>query len=73
MRYTNGLGVEIATDLSDLKYGEYKCTECNKIIERSEVITNNISTRISINGINFCSNKCKSENNKGYDRMVNSL
>jgi len=73
MRFIDGFGIEKATELSDLRYGEYKCIECNKIIERSEIITNNRSERITTNGINFCSSRCKGESNKGYDRRVNSL
>jgi len=70
MRYINGLGIEKATELIDLKYGEYKCTECDRIIERSEVITNTNGS-ITTNGINFCSTQCKSDSNRGYDQMVN--
>lgn len=70
MRYTNGLGQTIATELSDLKYGEYRCTECNKVITIEEVIPNDRGQSIATNSINFCSSKCRSENRNCYDRMV---
>jgi len=70
MRYVNGFGSTIATEFSDLKYGEYRCTECNKVIEREDVIPNDNGQSISTNSINFCSRRCRSESRKGYDRMV---
>lgn len=70
MRYINGLNQTIATELSDLKYGEYRCTECNKVIIREEIIPNNRGQSITTNSINFCSIRCRSENRNCYDRMV---
>lgn len=70
MRYINGLNQTIATELSDLKYGEYRCTECNKVIAKEEVIPNDRGQSIATNSINFCSIRCRSENRNGYDRMV---
>lgn len=70
MRYINGLNQTIATELSDLKYGEYRCTECNKVITREEVIPNDIGQSITTNSINFCSSRCRSKNRNGYDRIV---
>ena len=70
MRYVNGLNQTIATEHSDLKYGEYRCTECNKVITREQVISNDKGQSITTNSINFCSSKCRSENRNGYDRMV---
>ena len=70
MRYTNGLNQIIATELSDLKYGEYRCTECNKVITREQVIPNDIGQSIATNSINFCSSICRSKNRNGYDIMV---
>ena len=70
MRYLNGFNELIATEHSDLKYGEYRCTECNKVITREQVVPNNSSQNISTNSINFCSSGCRSESHKGYDRRV---
>lgn len=73
MRYTNALGILKVDGLSDLKYGEYMCTECKRIIGKVEDVITNNKQQVSINGINFCSARCRSENNKGYDRMVTSI
>jgi hypothetical protein len=70
MRYINGFGVTIATEQSDLKYGEYRCTECNKVITREQVIPNDRGQSITVNSINFCSSKCRSENRNGYDDII---
>ncbi len=70
MRYVNGLNQTIATEHSDLKYGEYRCTECSKVIKREDVIPNERHQSITTNSINFCSSRCRNENRKGYDRMV---
>ena len=37
MRYENLLGETIATELSDLKWGEFRCTNCNKITEKDVI------------------------------------
>lgn len=73
MRYVNGLGQEIATEQSDLKHGEYKCTECNKVINKEGIIPNDYNQSISTNSINFCSVRCRKENRNGYDRIVSGL
>lgn len=70
MRYVNGLNQLIATEHSDLKYGEYRCTECSKVISREDVIPNDKHQSITTNSINFCSNRCRAENRKAYDRFV---
>ena len=71
MRYINGFGHLIATEFSDLKLDEYKCTNCNKIIKREQVIPNDSGQYITRNSINFCTEQCRKENRNGYDRRVN--
>ena len=70
MRYVNGLNQTIATELSDLKYGEYRCTECSKVMDKEEVIPNDKGQRLSVNGINFCSYRCRTDNRNAYDRIL---
>jgi hypothetical protein len=74
MRYTDGYGTLKADELSDLKYGEYKCTQCNKIIKkREDVIPNDKGQYITTNSINFCSGICRKENRRAYDRSVSYI
>ena len=73
MRYKNFLGETIATELSDLKWGEFRCTNCNKVITEKDVIPNDKNQRITTNSINFCSSKCRSENRLTYDRNVRRI
>ena len=73
MRYKNLLGETIATELSDLKWGEFRCTNCNKVITEKDVIPNDKNQRITTNSINFCSSKCRSENRLTYDRNVRRI
>lgn len=70
MRYTDGFGVLKADELSDLKYGEYKCTECNKVIKKEDIVPNDNGQSITTNSINFCSVRCRKENRNGYDERV---
>lgn len=70
MRYINGLNQTIATEFTDLEYGEYRCTECNKVITREQIIPNDSGQYITFNTINFCSSKCRSDNRNGYDKRV---
>ena len=73
MRYKNLLGETFATELSDLKWGEFRCTNCNKIITEKEVIPDDRHQRITTNSINFCSTKCRSESRLAYDRRVRRI
>ena len=69
----NLLGETFATELSDLKWGEFRCTNCNKIITEKEVIPDDRHQRITTNSINFCSTKCRSESRLAYDRRVRRI
>ena len=69
MRYFDGFNIERAESSTDLKYSEYMCVQCKKIIQQNEVVQRN-NGRIYKNGINFCSKSCKRENEKSYDRIV---
>lgn len=73
MRYKNLFGETIATELSDLKWGEFRCTNCNKVITEKDVIPEDKNQRITTNSIIFCSSKCRSENHSGYDRKVGRM
>lgn len=70
MGYKNGFGQIIATENSDLKYGEYLYTNCNKVISIDEVVPNDRNKLISTNSINYCSIKCRSESRNDYDIQV---
>jgi len=60
--------------ISDLKYGEYMCTECNKVIDKAEnVIKNDSSDSLTKNGINFCSEYCRKSSRSGYDKVFTSI
>lgn len=74
MRYKNGFGTLKVESISDLKYGEYMCTQCKKVIDkREDIVPNNRGQSIAINSINFCSEWCRKENRNAYDGIVCSI
>lgn len=70
MRYHDGFNILKVESISDLEHDEYMCTNCNKVISKEEVVTENHTYNITRNGINYCSPLCKKENQKGYDRHI---
>lgn len=74
MRYKNGFGTLKVESIADLKYGEYMCTQCQKVIEKQEdVIPNDRGQSITKHSIIFCSKRCRKENRNAYDRIMCSI
>ena len=65
--------VRYMKEFSDLMSDEYFCTECRKIISREDVVKNDNGDSLSRNGINFCSQYCRTLNRNGYDKMVTGI